>query len=235
MDYPVESFTRRGARAARAPLHQPRPAGVRPREPAGDREGRDVRPLLALPGHAAAAVPRRVRRRRGGRRPAGGLRRRGGRARAQALRAHLPRLRRRLGGPARRRARRVRVGLERDDQGAPARAARRLPRAVHALHPLRPPIDGGPATATGATPSWGPSTSGPWTSLFDTYSRGAAARAGLGRGALPARRGRARGGPPRARSRRRRSTCCAGCCPRRRSRTWACSPPARPTSSCCCA
>ena len=63
--------------------------------------------------------------------------RRRGRARGEALRADLPRLRRRLGRPARRRPRRLRVGLQRPDQGAAAPAARRLPRAVHALHRLR--------------------------------------------------------------------------------------------------
>ena len=38
-----------------------RRAGVRARQPAGDGQGRAVRALLALPGHAAAAVPGRVR------------------------------------------------------------------------------------------------------------------------------------------------------------------------------
>ena len=60
-----------------------------------------------------------------------------GDARRRALRAHLPRLRRRLGRPARRRARRLRVGLQRADEGAAAPAPGRLPRAVHALHRLR--------------------------------------------------------------------------------------------------
>ena len=88
---------------------QPRPARVRAVEPARDGQGRAVRPLLALPGHAAAALPRRVRRRR----PRGGraLRRRRGRAGRAALRADLPRLRRRLGRPARRRPHRLRVGV----------------------------------------------------------------------------------------------------------------------------
>ena len=87
------------------------------------------------PGHAAAAVPRRVRATRV---PEGGaVGRPRGRARGAALRAHLRRLRRRLGGAARRRPRRLRVGLERADQGPAAAAARRLPRAVDALHRLR--------------------------------------------------------------------------------------------------
>ena len=60
---PGRDLHRRGAGAPRAPLHEPRPARVRAREPARDGEGRAVRALLALPGHAAAALPRRVRRR----------------------------------------------------------------------------------------------------------------------------------------------------------------------------
>ena len=194
---PGRELHRRRARGARPALHQPRPARLRPGQPARDRQGRDVRALFALPGHAAAAVPGRVRRRpRGGARR--GLRRRGGRARAQALRAHLPRLRRRLGGPARRGAHRLRVGLQRDDQGAPARPAGRLPGAVDALHRLRP------ADARRRLPLLAPpraraaSTTRAMDFLFDTYSRSAAAGDGLGRGALPARRRRARGGPPRS-------------------------------------
>ena len=50
------------ARAARAARHRPRRPRLRARQPARDGEGRAVRPLLALSGHAAAAVPRRVRR-----------------------------------------------------------------------------------------------------------------------------------------------------------------------------
>ena len=73
-----------------------------------------------------------------------GVRRRGGRARPQALRAHLHRLRRRLGRAARRGAHRLRVGLERHDEGAPARASGGLPRAVDALHGVRRPDGRGP-------------------------------------------------------------------------------------------
>ena len=106
----------------RAAFHEPRPARLRARQPARDGQGRAVRALLALPGHAAPAVPRRVRRlAAGGARRA--VRRRRGRARRAALRADLPRLRRRLGRPARRGARRVRVGLQRPDEGPPAPAA----------------------------------------------------------------------------------------------------------------
>src|SRR3954462_12281328 len=51
----------RGARAPRAAFHEPRPARVRPGEPAGDGEGRAVLALLALPRHPAAAFFGRVR------------------------------------------------------------------------------------------------------------------------------------------------------------------------------
>ena len=59
---PVRRPHPRRARAARAARHRPRRSGLRARQPARDGEGRAVRALLALPGHAAAAVPRRVRR-----------------------------------------------------------------------------------------------------------------------------------------------------------------------------
>ena len=136
MHYPVEVLHRRRARPARAPFHEPRPARLLPRQPPRDGQGRALRPLLALPGDAAAAVPGRVRRRRAGRRAA--VRRGRGRARRGPLRARLHRLRRRLDRPGRRRPRRLRVGLERAHEGAAARPARRLPRAVDPLHPLRP-------------------------------------------------------------------------------------------------
>ena len=135
--YPVETLHRRGASSARAPLHEPRPAGLRPGQPAGDGQGRAVRPLLALSGHPAPPLPGGVRGREGTERRAG-LRRRRGRARGGPLRAGLHRLRRRLDRPGRRRPRRLRVGLQRAHQDPSARPARRLPRAVDPLHPLRP-------------------------------------------------------------------------------------------------
>ena len=98
---------------------------------------------------------------------------RGCRARVAALRADLPRLRRRLGRAARRRARRLRVGLEPADQDPPAPAAGRLPGAVDALHRLRRADARRPAaprTATTAIPSSGPSTSGAMDELFSIYS-----------------------------------------------------------------
>ena len=60
---PDGDIQRERARRARAAFHEPRPARLRAVEPAGDGQGRAVRALLALPGHAAAALPRRVRRR----------------------------------------------------------------------------------------------------------------------------------------------------------------------------
>ena len=119
-----------------------------------------------------------------------------GRARGPALRADLPRLRRRLGRAARRRARRVRVGLERPHEDPPAPAARRLPRAVHALHRLRRARCRAAATATGATPSSAPSTSAAMDSLFDTYARSLPRGRGVGGRPLPARRQRAGVGVP---------------------------------------
>ena len=66
MDYPVESFTE--AERARLRPHftnLDRPVFALVNLP-GDGQGRAVRAVLALPGHAAAAVPRRVRRRPAG-------------------------------------------------------------------------------------------------------------------------------------------------------------------------
>ena len=55
----------RGARDPRAPLHQPRRSGVRADEPAGGREGRAVRAVLADEEVAPTTVPGRVRGGRG--------------------------------------------------------------------------------------------------------------------------------------------------------------------------
>ncbi len=220
------------ARAAERPLHEPRPARVRADQPAGDGQGRAVRPLLALSRHAAAAVPRRVRRRPPRHGAGRTLGRRRGRARGAAVRADLPRLRRRLGGPARRRPRGLRVGLQRADQGPAAPPAGRLSRAVHALHRLRR-ADARAARRVPLLPRPG---AGPGLRAGD----GRAVRDLLGLAAASQRMGRdasfragtARTRPPmRGRSRPRRSTCCAACCRRARSRTWASSPPARRTSS----
>ena len=61
MRYPSDDLTD-AERARLAPHVTTSTARLRARQPAGDRQGRAVRPLLALPRHAAAAVPRRVRR-----------------------------------------------------------------------------------------------------------------------------------------------------------------------------
>ena len=195
MDYPVESLQRRRARRAGAPLHQPRLARVRAREPAGDGEGGAVRPLLALPGHAAAPLPGRVRGRRRGRRGAR-VRRRGGRARARALRADLPRLRRRLvaqlGGAhiacewvsnvMTKVLQRGRLAsyLEQSTRyiayDAPMAADRRLPLLARPVARARV-------------------RRARWTRCSTPTRDSPAARAGVGRRALPARRRRAGGGP----------------------------------------
>ena len=135
VQHPVETFTE-AERARLAPArHEPRPAGLRAGQPARDGQGRALRALLALPGHAAAPVPRRVRRLAAaataawegaeGRRAAELYERiflgYGDDSVAQLGGAHVA----------------VRVGLQRPDQGPPAPAAGRLPRAVHALHRLR--------------------------------------------------------------------------------------------------
>ena len=168
---PGRVLHRSRASAPRAPLHQPRPARLRPHQPAGDRQGRAVRALLALGRDAAPALPRRVRRRGAGHGAA--VRRRRGRARRGAVRARLHRLRRRLHRPGRRRAPRLRVGLEHPHQGAPARPAGRLPRAVDPLHPLRPADGAGrrlPLLL--ATTSSAPSTPRRWTRSSATTRQG---------------------------------------------------------------
>ena len=160
----------------------------------GDGQGRAVRALLALSGHAAAPVPGGVRRGSPARRPEHGGR--GGPARRPALRADLPRLRRRLGGAARRRPRGLRVGLERADQGAPAPAAGRLPRAVDPLHRLRR-TDAGPTRRLPLLPRRDaraglPACDG--RAVRDLLPR-AAPGVRLGRDRVPPRRRRAGGGP----------------------------------------
>ena len=64
---PRRTVHRRRAHATRAVFHEPRPPRLRADQPAGDGQGRAVRALLALGEVAAAAVPRRVRRRGAGR------------------------------------------------------------------------------------------------------------------------------------------------------------------------
>ena len=179
MRYPVESFTADERALLAPPLHQPRPPRVRPRQPAGDGQGRAVRALLALFRHAAAAVPRGVRRRRRRRRAA--LRRGRGRARRGAVRAGLHRLRRRLDRPGRRRPRRLRVGLQRPHQAPAARPPRRLSRAVDPLHPLRPPIARRRLPLLPRRRSSAPSIAAAMDELFETYSRRPSSRSRPGR------------------------------------------------------
>ena len=131
-----ETFTADERRDPRAPLHEPRRAGVRADEPAGGGEGRPVRPVLADEEVAPPTVPGRVRGgRRCDRRAHPG--RRG--SRGAALRARVRGVRRRLGGAARRRAPGVRAGVATAVQGARVGTPGRLPGAVDALHALRRP------------------------------------------------------------------------------------------------
>src|SRR5438552_3465501 len=131
----------RGAGRPRSVRHEPHRAGVRAREPAGGREGRALRPLLALAQVASPALPRRVpgRRRPRGRAPRRSRRRRRGQACGAALRARLRRVRRRLRRPARRRAPGVRGLVEHPDEGARVGPSHGLSRAIDPLHSLRRP------------------------------------------------------------------------------------------------
>ena len=137
--YVPEEFDSDGGRRAPALLHQPRRAGVRPRQPARGRQGGAVRPLQPQPEEPAPAVPRRVPRRpRHLRRP---HRRRHRRrpARRGPLREGVRRVRRRLRRPARRRPPRLRAGVERAHQDPRVGPADELPRAEHEVHRLRRP------------------------------------------------------------------------------------------------
>ena len=150
------------------------------RQPAGDDEGRAVRALLALPGHAAAPVPGRVRRLAAGAAGAAAHGDEGARS-ARAVRDGVRRLRGRLGGPARRRAHRLRVGLERAHEGPPAPAARRLPGAVDALHPpTTAPMPGGGYRYL-RDRTLGPEYAAAMDFAVRHLRAAAAARAGLGR------------------------------------------------------
>src|SRR5688500_2405273 len=88
------------------------------------------------------------------------------------------------------------MGLERDDEAAAARAAGRVPGAVHALYPVRHadrrwaglPILAPPRARAGVRDDDGL----PVRRLLPV----AAARGGVGRGALPPPRRRARGRAP---------------------------------------
>ena len=122
------------------------------------------------------------------------LRRSRGRARGGALRAGLPRLRRRLDRPGRRRPRRLRVGLQHPHQAAAARPPRRLPGAVDPLHPLRQAAaeDGG-GYRYYRDEELGPEFGAAMDEIFAIYSRSLRPGRGVGGGALAARRRRTRG------------------------------------------
>ncbi len=126
----------RGAGDPAAILHQPGWAGLRAREPARGRQGRTVRSVLAHDQVAAPALPRRVREGHP-RLQHHGLGR--DRARGEAVRQRVLRVRRRLGRAARRRAPGVRAGLPAARQGDRVGAPGGVPRAVDALHALRRP------------------------------------------------------------------------------------------------
>ena len=214
---------------------QPR---LRADQPAGNGQGRAVRALLAVGEVAAAAVPRRVRRQHARRRRPPERRRRR-RARREAVRHGVQRVRRRLGRAAGRRAHRLRVRLERPHQGPRVGPADGLPRAVHPLRALhrqaaRPLAVSRPGGGRGRAAR--ALRRGRWTRRSRPTRRWIPADAG----ALRARAIRkSAGGLAKActapRSAPRRSTRCAACCRRRRSRTSASTAPARPSRRCCCA
>ena len=227
---------RRGRRPP-AVLHQPRRAGVRPRQPARGGEGGAVRPLLALAQEPAPAVPRRVRGRPRHRRRRHRRRHRRAAAGRGALRPGLLRVRRRLGGPARRRAPGVRAGVEPADQGARVGPAHVVPRAEHPLHRLRrPPRRPLPLLPRprGAGQPDGPALRGRPRPHVRHLRRDGRDDARLLPRALPQgpRRQRLRA-PPGAQGQgaRRRAGRPAGA----RCRTSASTAPGRPTRRCCCA
>ena len=165
--YPVERFTAEEARRSSAVLHEPRPPGVRPREPARGREGRAVRALLAAAPRASAACSSTSSSATSTSPATSPSTRPSGSSGRGALRARLLRVRRRLGRPARRRAPRVRAGVERPHQGPRVGPADGVPRAVGSLHPVRPSSAGATATTATARCSRSPTrrgaTSPTWT------------------------------------------------------------------------
>ena len=166
VDYPVETFTEQERAQLRPALHEPRPAGVRARQPARDGQGRAVRALLALPGDAAAAVPRRVRgrphrrtRRRLRRAPRASARRSStsGSSSATAM----------TRSPSSAAPTSPASGSRTcSRRSSSARGSARTSSSRRATSPTTPRCPGrrGGATATTATPSSAPSTSARWTS-----------------------------------------------------------------------
>ena len=234
MDYPVETFTDEERAAPRPPLHEPRPARLRAREPAGDGEGRAVRALLALPGHAAAAVPRRVRGERGGarREPFDGEE--GERARKLYERIFLG-----YGDDSVAQLGGAHIACEWVSNVMTkllqrGRLAAYLEQSTRYM-PYDVPIGDGLGYRYWRHPELGPEYEAAMDFLFDVLLARRCRAWRRGRPSASRARTTSRRRRTPARSARRRSTCCAGCCPRPRSRTSGSSPPARPTSSCCCA
>ena len=128
---------RRRTSRARSLLQRRRRRRVRPHQPPRGGQGRAVRSLLALAEEPASAVPRRVRRRprhpraRAARRPASGA----SAPRSSTRRSSSSTATTRSPSSVARTSRRGAV--EPHDQGAGVGPARRLPRAVDALHRLR--------------------------------------------------------------------------------------------------
>ena len=211
--YPVESFTAAERAPARAALHQPRPARLLPRQPARDGQGGAVRALLALPGDAAAALPRGVRR--------ATCRRAGGRS--TGSRASAPPASTSASSSATATTRSPRSAAPTSPaSGSPTCSPRSSSAAgsppTSSSRPATSPTTSrsrrAAATATTPTTSSGPPTREAMDELFAIYSRSLetvqawAAERWPRDEASPRAPGGARSGP-------RRSTCCAGCCPPR--------------------
>ena len=162
---------------------------------AGDGQGRDVRPLLALSRARCGGCSWTSSRTRCPSARRGGRRRRG-RAGGGALRAHLRRLRGRLGGAARRRAHRVRVGARTSSpRCCSARGSRATWSSRRATSPTTRRCPAA-ATATTATRRSARSTRRRWTSLFDAYSQALPRVRAWVDSTYPGRARRVRGGAP---------------------------------------
>ena len=228
---PGRELHRARARAPARALHEPRPAGVRAGQPARDGQGRAVRALLALPRHAPAAVPRRVRRpTSASARGAGTARRARGRPSCTSGSSSATAMTRSRSSAARTSpASGSRTCSRRSSSArgsAPTSSSRRATSPTTRRCPTPP---GGYRYYR--DPELGPQYAAAMDELFTIYSRALPRVAAWAEEEFPRAAGRARRPRTRARSRPRRSTCCAGCCPRARCRTWGSSPPARPTSS----
>ena len=195
--------------------------------------------LLAHAQEPASPLPRRVRQRPRPHRRPHRRRHRRPQARRGALRPRVPRVRRRLRRAARRRAPRVRAGVEPAHQDPRVGPAHGVPRAVDALHRVRPearrslPLLPRPRRARLARAR---------VALHRRHGRAvhhvrrdAAAAHRRGRASATRRNRATPTSSTSRRSRRRRATRSAASCPRRRCRTSASTAPARATKRCCCA